>query len=83
MNKINVNKQVTITALGFRKNLASFPKRMEYDGDTINFIDAGIRCLVKYGSYIAEFFTLSDGESLFHLRLDKQNNYWTLISISS
>lgn len=83
MNKLSINEQVTITVLGFRKNLISFPKRMEYEGQTYNFIDAGLRCLVKCGEYIAEFFTLSDGKSVFHLRLDKQNNNWTLISISS
>ena len=83
MNKENINKQVVITALGFRKNLVSFPRRMEYDGETINFVDAGLRCLVRCGNYIAEFFTLSDGKSVFHLRLDKQNNDWTLISITT
>jgi hypothetical protein len=83
MKKTNVNEQVSITALGFKKNLTVYPRRMEFRGVTYYFIDTGLRCLLKCGEHIAEFFTLSDGTSDYHLRLDHSNNGWTLISIYS
>lgn len=83
MTKTNINQTVHITALGFKKNLITYPRRMEYQGKTYNFIDAGLRCLFKCGEHIAEFFTLSDGQAYYHLRLDRTKNDWTLISISA
>lgn len=83
MNKVNINEQVSITSLGFRKNLVAYPRRMEFRGATYYFVDAGLRCLSRCGGYIAEFFTLSDGKSDYHLRLDHSNNNWTLMSITS
>lgn len=83
MSKVNINEQVNVTSLGFRKNLVAYPRRMEFRGVTYCFIDAGLRCLLRCGEHIAEFFTLSDGTSDYHLRLDHSNNGWTLISITS
>lgn len=83
MKKIKVNEKVSITAMGFRKNLDVYPSRMEFRGVTYHFIDAGIRCLLHCGEHIAEFFTLSDGQSCYQLKLDHSDNDWTLISITS
>lgn len=83
MNKININEQVNVTALGFRKNLATYPRRMEFQGVTYHFVDAGLRCLSKFGNYVAEFITATDGKSDFVLRCDNRGSGWTLISISS
>ncbi len=83
MNKVNINEQVIVTALGFKKNLTAYPKRMEFRGVTYSFIDAGLRCLLRCGEHIAEFFTLSDGTTNYHLKYDQNNNGWTLISIWS
>lgn len=82
-NKTHVNEQVAITAMGFRKNLAAYPRRMEFQGATYNFIDAGLRCLVRQGSRIAEIITLSDGISEYCLRTDNNGGNWTLLSIVS
>lgn len=83
MKKTKVNEQVTITAIGFRKNLIAYPRRMEFHGVTYNFIDAGLRCLVRYGGRMAEIITLSDGMANYYLRTDNQGHDWTLLSISS
>ncbi len=83
MNKININEHVSVTALGFKKNMVAYPRRMEFRGVTYNFIDAGLRCLLHCGGHIAEFFTLTDGKSDFHLRIDNQENIWMLLSIVS
>lgn len=83
MKNTKVNEQVTITAIGFRKNLITYPRRMEFHGVTYNFIDAGIRCLVRCGGCMAEIITLSDGIADYYLRTDNQGNDWTLLSITS
>jgi hypothetical protein len=82
MKSVEVNEQVMITALGFRKNLIAYPKRMEYKGMTYSFLDSGLRCLVRKGERIAEILTMTDGVSEFRLRGD-QGNRWTLLSILS
>ena len=83
MKKTQVNEPVTITAIGFRKNMATYPRRMEFRGATYDFIDAGLRCLVRHGERIAEVLTLSDGVSEYHLRSDNHGKIWTLLSIAS
>lgn len=81
MNQLNINEQVIVTAMGFRKNLVAYPRRMEFRGTTYNFIDAGLRCLILCGGCIAEIITLSDGLSNYRLRTDNNGGNWTLLSI--
>lgn len=85
MKKTQINEQVAVTAIGFRKNknLVAYPRRMEFRGTTYDFIDAGLRCLIKCGGYIAEIVTLSDGVSDYYLRTDNQSGNWMLLSIAS
>ena len=83
MANIHINEKVTITSIGFRKNLVAYPKRMEFRGITYNFIDTGLRCLVRQGSRIAEIITLSDGNTDYHLRSENHGSNWTLLSIGS
>jgi hypothetical protein len=83
MGQCVVNEKVEVTALGFRKNLATYPKRIEFRGKTYSFIDAGLRCLVKSSGLMAEIFTLSDGEADYRLRRDNSTSVWTLLSIAS
>lgn len=81
MKKSNINKQVVVTAVGFRKNLIPYPRRIEFQGKSYQFIDAGLRCLVRQGERIAEIVTLSDGISNYRMRTDNQGGNWTLLSI--
>ncbi len=81
MRKQHINAPVNITAVGFRNNLSTYPKRMEYKGFTYNFIDAGLRFIVKSGGMIREFLTLSDGVSDYYLRKDEHSVNWILLKI--
>jgi len=83
MKKTQINEEVVVTALGFRKNknLVVYPRRIEFRGTSYDFIDAGLRCLVNCGGKIAEIITLSDGRSDYCLRRD--DSIWTLLSIAS
>lgn len=83
MNRVKINEPVTVTAMGFKKNLAAYPRRMEYRGTSYDFIDAGVRCVVRYSNKIAEIITLSDGLSQYCLRTDNRGGKWTLLSIVS
>jgi hypothetical protein len=83
MNRVEINEQVQVTVMGFKKNLAAYPRRMEYKGATYDFIDAGLRCLVRQGNRIAEIITLSDGLVDYRLRSDNHGGNWTLLSITA
>ncbi len=83
MNRNNINEQVNVTAMGFKKDLAVYPRRIEYQGSTYDFIDAGLRCLIRQGGRIAEILTLTDGSANFRLRSDNRGNSWTLLSITA
>ncbi|MEP6710527.1 MAG: hypothetical protein ABJA64_02315 [Candidatus Saccharibacteria bacterium] len=83
MNQTTINKQVNITAMGFKKNLMAYPCRMEFEGRTYSFIDSGLSCIVRQGERIAQILTMSDGHAQFRLRSDNRGGIWTLISMSS
>lgn len=77
-----INEQVTITSLGFKKNLMPYPKQMEYKGSLYNFIDAGLSCLVNTGGRMVEIITISDGKTHYRLRSDNCGGNWTLVGIA-
>ena len=83
MTKTIINKEVNVTRVGFKKNLMAYPRRVEYEGTTYDFIDAGISCIVRSGEHIAQILTLTDGRSQFRLRSDNRGGCWTLLSISA
>ncbi|HEX6461914.1 MAG TPA: hypothetical protein VFZ58_01425 [Candidatus Saccharimonadales bacterium] len=77
-----INKKVAITALSFRQNngLESFPKRMEYAGDSIAFLD-GLQCHIKKGREVIRIFTMTDGEREYKLRSNSKQDEWLLVAI--
>ncbi len=83
MNRVNINEQVAITKMGFKKNLSVYPRSMEFRGAVYDFIDAGLSCLVRSGEHIAQIVTLTDGSTTFRLRSDNHGGNWTLLSIAS
>lgn len=83
MNRVTINEQVAITQMGFKKNLSAYPRRMEFRGTVYEFLDAGLRCLVRSGDRLAEIITMTDGRSEFQLRSDNHGGNWTLVSIAS
>ena len=83
MNRVAINEQVAITQMGFKKNLSAYPRRMEFRGSIYDFIDAGLRCLIRSGNHVAEVITLTDGRQQFQLRSDNHGGSWTLVSILS
>jgi hypothetical protein len=80
--KQTINQSVNITAMGFKKNLEAYPLRMEYQGRVYDFIDSGLRCIIRQGEQMAQILTMSDGMTNFKLRSDNKGGSWTLVSIN-
>lgn len=77
-----INSPVAITSLGFGRDMRAYPRRMEYKGSSYDFIDAGLRTVVRSGERIAQILTMSDGAYNYRLRSDNHGGSWTLLSIS-
>lgn len=77
----SINTPVDITAMGFGRDLRAIPRRMEYQGRSIDFVDSGLRTVIKKGERIAQILTMTDGEQNFRLRSDNHGGSWTLLSI--
>jgi hypothetical protein len=77
-----INKEVSVTALYFGKNLDTFPKRIELDGQTHTF-RTGLQCLVKKGKGMVRLFNMSDGKADYRLKYDQEEANWTLLAIAN
>lgn len=78
MNK-NINSPVSVTAVGFGRNMQPIPKRMEWGGRTYHFIDQGIRIISRRGHSKWNTFTMTDGQQSFCLQ--HHGGSWVLLSV--
>lgn len=83
MTNTIINKEVTVTRLGFKKNLRAYPRQVEYEGRTYDFVDAGISCMIRSGERFMQTLTLTDGHAQFQMRSDERGSVWTLLSMSA
>lgn len=83
MNPVKVNKEVTISSVYFKnkEQLETFPKQMEFEGETYTFLNDGWRYLVHKGREVVKIFTVSDGAANYRLKLDASGKHWTLLEI--
>lgn len=77
----SINSPVEVTAMGFGRDLRAYPRRIEFEGRTYNFIDAGLRTVIRKGEHMAQVLTMTDGQSNYCLRSDNHGGSWTLLSI--
>lgn len=84
MTKSNntINQPVLVTAMTFGRDMRAIPRRMEFQGTTYDFVDAGLRTVIRSGERMAQILTMSDGSQDFRLRSDNHGGSWTLLSIS-
>ena len=84
MNRTAINSEVNVTALYFRnkKQLKSFPKRMEYNGHEVVFEESGLQYRVIKKDQDLRFFDMSDGAADYRLKHDSKSLTWTLVSIT-
>ncbi|HRC28168.1 MAG TPA: hypothetical protein PKV96_02155 [Candidatus Saccharimonas sp.] len=76
----HIYSPVSVTAVGFGRDMQPIPKRMEWAGRTYNFVDRGIRATIRRGENIWSTVTISDGSQSFCLR--QSGTGWTLLSVS-
>lgn len=81
--KQSINQKVAVTAVGFKKDMTAYPRRIEFDGKTYRFIDAGLSCVIRRGERAWRIVTMSDGVQQFQLRHDTKGQGWTLLSTST
>ncbi len=83
MERIIVDQEVTINSVYFnnKKNLETFPKEMEFQGETYTFLNNGWRYLVHKGQEVVRVFSVTDGKADFRLKLDPSESHWTLLDI--
>lgn len=77
-----INKPVNVTALYFSKELDTFPKRIELDGETHTF-RSGLQCLIKKGKNMVRLFNMTDGRAEYRLKYDQEKSDWTLLAIAN
>ncbi len=84
MNRVAINKEVSVTALYFRNNgqMKSFPKRMEYNGREYTFLESGLRFLVQKGQQAAQIFDMTDGSINYRLQFSDHDQLWTLVDVT-
>jgi hypothetical protein len=81
-NRITVNKEVNVTAVYFQsQGMKTFPRRMEFDGDTYTFAD-GLQYLIKKGQDMVQIFDMTDGAASYRLKRDGNHANWTLVAIT-
>ena len=84
MTRTTINQEVNVTALYFRnkKQLKSFPKRMEFDGQEYVFQESGLQYQIIKENEDLRLFDMTDGNSDYRLRFDYKKLTWTLVSIT-
>lgn len=77
------NKEVNVSALYFsnRRGFRAFPKRIEYDGREITFLESGLQYLIHKGQKAIQLFDMTDGEANYRLQLDPEEQIWKLLRV--
>ena len=77
-----INQNVAVTAVRFGRKFEPIPRRIEFGGRSINFVDEGIRIAIKSGQHLTRLFDMSDGRAHFRLRQAAGESNWQLVSIT-
>lgn len=82
-SRTSINEGVNITAWYFRnrRQIATYPKRMEYNGRSYTFSDGLQYSITKAGS-LTRIFDMTDGQSSYRLKCDAGQSDWTLVAIT-
>jgi hypothetical protein len=82
-NRVIINQEVTVPEVYFKSEgqLKSYPRRMEFAGRDVRFMD-GLRYLVQKGQQLVQVFDMTDGAHDYRLNFDTRHNSWTLIDMT-
>lgn len=76
------NQEINVTSFYF-KNSRVFPRQIEMEGESLNFLETGLRCLVQKGQELIQIFNMSDGQKLYRLSFEPGSRTWKLLSSRS
>ncbi|HSW37019.1 MAG TPA: hypothetical protein VLG37_01465 [Candidatus Saccharimonadales bacterium] len=81
-----IDQEVEVTSVYFwrkpnQPGLETYPKRMVYGDREYNFMESGIRYLVRKGTSLTKLFDMSDGNNTYRLRQD--DGRWTLVGMKA
>lgn len=77
-----LNTPVNILSMGFGRDLRVIPRRMEYEGQQVDFVGEGNSTTIRQDGDMSQIVSLSDGHHTFRLRSDNHGGSWTLLSIA-
>lgn len=82
-SRTSINEGVNITAWYFRnrRQLSTFPKRMEWGGQSYTFSEGLQYCIQKAGN-VTRIFDMTDGSNSYRLKCAPGENNWTLVAIT-
>lgn len=77
-----INTEVAVSSFYFAdpSGRKPFPRRIEWNGQLINFANEGLRYLVEQGGQLVQLFDMTDGDSTYRLR--EQGDHWTLVGVT-
>jgi hypothetical protein len=77
-----INTEVAVSSFYFAdpSGRKPFPRRIEWNGQLINFANEGLRYLVEQGGQLVQLFDMTDGDNTYRLR--EQGDHWTLVGVS-
>ncbi len=84
-NTVQINKAVNVVAFYFRsagQQLLCFPKRIEFDGQRVDFTDNKAFKAIQKGQNLVQRFGMTDGAKEYELEFDDQTSNWTLVSVA-
>ncbi len=84
-NVVKINKEISVVAYYFKnagRRLKCFPKKIEYDGQSVIFTDMGLRHPTQKGQRMVHVFDMSDGQADYRLEFDAAQLSWTLMSVA-
>lgn len=76
---MSYNQEVNVTSFYFQ-NSRVFPRRIELEGEQLNFLETGLRCLVQTGQELIQIFNMSDGQKLYRLSFEPGSRTWKLLN---
>lgn len=73
------NQEINVTSFYF-KNSRVFPRQIEFESESLRFLENGLRCLVQTGQELIQIFNMTDGSKLYRLSFEPGNRTWKLLS---
>lgn len=73
------DREVNVTSFYFNASRC-FPRKIELEGESLNFLENGLRCLVSKGQELIEIFNMTDGQKLYRLSFEPGSRTWKLLS---